>query len=102
MALLATNRPLLEQVAREIEAADRRALVLVGDVSNMQEMRAAFQRIQATFGRLDILVNNAGINQRQKLDKITEAGWDQTIDINLKGAFICSKLASENCCVPLT
>ena len=95
VALLATNRSLLEEVAREIEAMGRRPLVLVGDVGNMQEMQAAFESIKATFGHLDILVNNAGINQRQKLDKITEAGWDQTIGINLKGAFICSKLASE-------
>ena len=95
VALLATNCELLEEVAKQIEAMGRRALVLVGDVGNMREMRAAFDQIQAAFGRLDILVNNAGINQRQKLDKISEEGWDRTIDTNLKGAFICAKLAAE-------
>ena len=95
VALLATRREPLEQVAAEVQKLGRRALVLVSDVSDMGQMRAAFAQIRSTFGRLDILVNNAGINQRQKLDKITEAGWDETIDTNLKGAFICAKLAAE-------
>jgi 3-oxoacyl-[acyl-carrier protein] reductase len=95
VALLATRRETLEQVAAEVQNLARRALVLVGDVRDMGQMRMAMAQIRSTFGRLDILVNNAGINQRQKLDKITEAGWDETIDTNLKGAFICAKLAAE-------
>jgi 3-oxoacyl-[acyl-carrier protein] reductase len=85
----------LEELATEIERMGRRALVLVGDVRDSTQMRAVFDQIRSTFGRLDILVNNAGINQRQKLDQITEEGWDQVIDTNLKGTFLCSKLAAE-------
>ena len=95
VALLATRREPLEELATEIERMGRRALVLVGDVRDSTQMRAVFDQIRSTFGRLDILVNNAGINQRQKLDQITEEGWDQVIDTNLKGTFLCSKLAAE-------
>ena len=95
VALLATRREPLQELASEIEHMGRRALVLVGDVRDSTQMRAVFGQIRSTFGRLEILVNNAGINQRQKLDQITEEGWDQVIDINLKGPFLCSKLAAE-------
>jgi len=95
VALLATRREPLEELVSEIEHMGRRALVLVGDVRDSTRMRAVFDQIRSTFGRLDILVNNAGINPRQKLDQITEEGWDQVIDTSLKGPFLCSKLAAE-------
>lgn len=76
VALLATRREPLDELASEIEHMRRRALFLVGDVRDSTQMRAVFGQIRSTFGRLDILVNNAGINQRQKLDQITEEGWD--------------------------
>jgi len=95
LALLATRREALEAVATKVEGMGRRTLVLVADVRDMAQMQAAFSAIRAKFGRLDILVNSAGINQRKKLDAITEEGWDLTLDTNLKGTFLCCKLAAE-------
>jgi len=95
VAVLAAHRELLEQVAAAIESEGRRSLVLVGDVRSMAQMRECMEQIKVKFGRLDILVNNVGINPRQKLDVITEEVWDMTLDVNLKGMFILSKLASE-------
>ncbi len=50
-----------------------------------------FERILRQFGRIDILVNNAGIHFAMDLFETNEAMWDQTLDTNLKGAYLCSK-----------
>jgi len=48
-----------------------------------------------TFGSLDILVNNAGITRDKPIAMMSEDDWDAVLDINLKGAFICTKIASK-------
>lgn len=63
------------------------------DVSMSEEVNSVFGDIQRTFGRLDILVNNAGITRDGLLLRIKEEDWDSVININLKGAFLCSKEA---------
>ena len=47
------------------------------------------------FGRLDILVNNAGINIRGPIEQLSEADWDQVLDTNLKGPWLCCRAAAE-------
>lgn len=95
VAILARHEEDLELVAREIEELGTKCLTLVGDVGHMQEMEDLFSKIYQTFGRMDILVNNAGINSRKKLNIIAEEDWDNEIQTNLKGVYVCSKVASE-------
>jgi 3-oxoacyl-[acyl-carrier protein] reductase len=95
VGLLARDSTRLQQVATEITGLGRRSTVLVGDVGDMAAVRRLFVQLHDALGHLDILVNNAGINLRGKIDSITEDSWDQTINCNLKGTFICCKLASE-------
>jgi 3-oxoacyl-[acyl-carrier protein] reductase len=95
VGLVARQRVLLEEVATEIRCLGRRSAVLVGDVTDMAHMRSIFEQMMDSLGKLDILANNAGVNLRQKIDRITEENWDQTVDTNLKGTYICCKLASE-------
>lgn len=63
------------------------------DVSMSEEVSRVFGDIQKDFGRLDILVNNAGITRDGLLLRMKEEDWDSVININLKGAFLCSKEA---------
>lgn len=63
------------------------------DVSRSEEVIRVFEDIQKNFGRLDILVNNAGITRDGLLLRMKEEDWDLVININLKGAFLCSKEA---------
>ena len=61
-------------------------------VSNPLEM---IETVKDKFGKIDILVNNAGIWKYAKLHEMTEAQWDETININLKGIFTCCKHVSK-------
>ncbi|HPD33316.1 MAG TPA: 3-oxoacyl-[acyl-carrier-protein] reductase [Bacteroidota bacterium] len=68
---------------------------LQADVTNMQSIEQCFEKITNEAQRVDILVNNAGITRDNLLLRMSEAEWDAVLDTNLKGAFICSKVASK-------
>ena len=86
MNLESTNR-----VTDEIKNLGRLALAIKCDVSNSQAVNQATQKALDNFKRIDILVNNAGIGEPALAEDTTEASWDRTIDINLKGQFLCSQ-----------
>jgi NAD(P)-dependent dehydrogenase (short-subunit alcohol dehydrogenase family) len=65
------------------------------DVTSSQDVSKAFGRIQAEFGRLDVLVNSAGICIWAKGEEMSEEEWDQVLDINLKGTFLCCQAAAR-------
>jgi 3-oxoacyl-[acyl-carrier protein] reductase len=82
-----------EAVAREAEAFGVTALARRADVSDAGQAEAVVTETAERFGRLDILVNNAGITRDGLLLRMTEADWDAVLDVNLKGAFHCTKAA---------
>ena len=57
------------------------------DLSSMESVRAAFDRIAKTYGRIDILVNNAGVSESTPLADYTEELYDKVMDLNVKGVF---------------
>ena len=61
------------------------------DVSNVQDVKQLVATTLEKFGRVDILVNNAGVLFPEDFLSATEDVWDKTMDINLKGAYLCSK-----------
>ncbi|NCS99755.1 SDR family oxidoreductase [Candidatus Parcubacteria bacterium] len=65
------------------------------DVSNAKEVNSVISSIVKKYGRLDILVNNAGIYQTKPALEISEKDWNQTININLKGQFLCAQRAAK-------
>ena len=81
-----------EVTAKEITAdTGRRAIAVQVDVSDSASARAMIDRAIAEFGRIDILVNNAGITRDNLIMRMREADWDLVLNVNLKGAFNCSK-----------
>ena len=84
-----------EQTAGEIMAKGRKALVSDANVVNPAEVKDMFDSIAAEFGRLDILVNNAGITRDSLLADLEEDDWDQVMNVNLKGVFLCCKYAAK-------
>jgi len=82
-----------EEVASALGEA---ALPIAADVSSKAQVDALFDRALSRFGRLDVLVNNAGnIYAARHFLEGDEAWWDRVLDVNLKGAFLCSHRAAQ-------
>lgn len=77
----------LAETARLVEALDRRCVTAVADVRDSEALNAAVATGLAELGRLDIVVANAGIASYAPADEITEAAWNDMIDINLTGVW---------------
>lgn len=77
--------------------ADRGALAKSSavDVSSSEDVAAFLGSILKDTGRIDVLVNNAGITRDGLLVRMKESDWDMVLDINLKGAFRCSKIVGK-------
>lgn len=61
------------------------------DISDETAVKEAFKEVLKAHGRIDVLVNNAGITRDNLLVLMKSAEWDEVIDTNLKGAFLCSQ-----------
>ena len=80
-----------EKAVQEIEAAGGQAIAVQADISKSADVDRLVKATLERFGRIDILVNNAGVHVAKGVMETTEADWDVTMDINLKGAYLCSK-----------
>ncbi len=86
---------LAKKVADEITLLGREALAVKADVSNGEEVNQLVNKTLDKFKKIDILVNNAGIGKVVLTVEETEAHWDNVIDINLKGQFLCTQAVGK-------
>jgi len=82
-----------ESVVAEIKDMGGEAVAYAADVSSEEDVNAMIKAIDADLGGVDILVNNAGITQDTLLMRMKVEQWEKVLDVNLKGAFICTKAA---------
>jgi NAD(P)-dependent dehydrogenase (short-subunit alcohol dehydrogenase family) len=80
----------------EIAALGRRCLPLQMDMMDLAQVRAAIDATVSHFGRIDVLVNNAGIAPTNLAENVTEADFDRTLAVNLKGTFFASQAAARH------
>ena len=83
------------ETQKSIVANGGKAEVIGFDVSDSAAVTGAFKQIVAEAGPVEILVNNAGITRDGLMARMKEADWDDVMDTNLKGVFLCSKAASK-------
>ena len=95
VALLGRRAEALQRTVGEAPGGTGvRTQVIPADVSDPASVRAAFEAVRATFGRLDVLFNNAGVNAPGiNLEDLTFEQWKSVVDINLTGAFLCTQEA---------
>jgi glucose 1-dehydrogenase len=79
--------------AKIIEGHGRRAVVFQANVARENEVKAMFECMFRTFGRLDICVPNAAIQLNARVDEMTMEQWQGVIDVNLTGMFLCAREA---------
>ena len=87
---------LTQTAADKIAAAGGKSVAVPADVSKADDVDRLINATVQAFGRLDIIVNNAGISPYYKpAETVTEAEWDDTMRVNLKGVFLCCQAAAR-------
>lgn len=76
-----------------VEQVGGKARFWPGDVSDAGRMKTVIAETLREFGGIDIVVNSGGVRTNGSITEITEEDWDRTLDVNLKGAFVVSRLA---------
>lgn len=84
---------LASDVVSEIEAGGGEAMLCHADITQSEAVKGMARQILSRWGRIDILVNNAGIVKNNLLLSMPDEEWDEVMNVNLRGAFLCTKVA---------
>jgi NAD(P)-dependent dehydrogenase (short-subunit alcohol dehydrogenase family) len=84
------SRDEAEQAARSVRASGRRAEVVQADLSQAAGCEALISTAAAKLGRIDVLLNMASVYTRRPFDDLTAADWDGTLNVDLRGSFLCA------------
>jgi 3-oxoacyl-[acyl-carrier protein] reductase len=82
-----------DEVVERIVASGGEASAVEADLSREESVASMFDRVERQLGPLDYLVNNAGVNRDVLLAFMSNEQWDEVIDTNLRGTYLCSRLA---------
>ena len=91
VAVLGRRREALDGVVTDLAQSGAEGRVILCDVSQGGETRAAVAQVERAFGRVDVLVNNAGVLSVSTVESVSEEEWDRLMATNLKGPFLMSR-----------
>jgi len=91
VAIVDINPDTAKQVAEDIEALGKKSMSIVADVTMAADAKRMADAVLEKWGKLDIAVNNAGRTIWSKTEEMAEEDWDKTMDLNLKGVFLCAQ-----------
>ena len=89
----ATDSAALASAYEEVKQLSPASIRVTAQLADSAAIRAMFDVIRGTFGRLDALVNNAATQNPCPITELTEADWDQVLSVNLKAPFLCAQQA---------
>ncbi len=95
VAVAARDLDALEELADEIRADGGQAMAVALDVREVGQISEAFAKVREHFGSIDVLVNNAGLGANHPAEDVTEADWDDMMDVNLRGLFFACQAAGR-------
>lgn len=90
-----SNSEKASEVIEEIKEYGVKAIAVQGNVSIEEDVTNMVKSIEKELGAIDILVNNAGVTKDNLLIRMKTEEWDQVMDVNLKGTFLCTKAVSR-------
>jgi 3-oxoacyl-[acyl-carrier protein] reductase len=93
VAIEASNKVDAENLVESIIRLGREAMSVEADVRDSETVKAMIEQVTDKWSKIDILVNNAGINRDTLLLRMTDDAWDDVINTNLRGAYLCTKFA---------
>ena len=91
-----SNREKALETLEDIKKLGAEGLIFQADITKWDEVNSVIEGVLTKWGRIDILINNAGITRDNLLIKMTEKEWEEIIDVDLKGAFICTRLVAHH------
>lgn len=86
-----TSQTDAEATVRELQAANAEAIAIQADITQEDEVERMVAEAVARFGRIDILINNAAVFFRTPVETLTIEEWEQVLDVNLTGTFLCAQ-----------
>ncbi len=90
-----TDEESAQETLAQCTALNPHVVLCQGDIANKQRVEELARLAIDTFGGIDVLINNAGRNIDKPLHDLTEEDWDQVVDTNMKGVFLCSQIVSR-------
>ena len=96
VALMARRIDRLAELRKEIEGFDGRAVEIALDLARGKSVREAVAAAEEELGPIAILVNNAGLAEPKAALELTEAEWDRTLDVNLRGAWLMAQETAKH------
>ena len=91
----AGNQKAADEVVAMITAMGRKAVAVKGDVGQEADAQKIIDTCVENFGSIHILVNNAGISKPGMLHKLSVATWDEVVNVQMRGPWLCIKAASK-------
>jgi 3-oxoacyl-[acyl-carrier protein] reductase len=85
----------MDELLAAIKALGSEGIAVEGNVTVAADTEKMVDRAVAAYGRVDILVNNAGITRDGLLLRMKDEDWDAVLNVNLKGAFLCTRAAAK-------
>lgn len=89
------NEKKAQDLVEEIMSLGFKAIAIKADVSKTGEVEEMIKKVEEEFGTIDILVNNAGVTKDNLLIRMKEDEWQEVMDVNLKGTFLCTKAVAR-------
>ena len=93
VAIEADNKADADSVVEAITSGGGEAMSVEADIRDGEAVKAMIEQVTDKWGKIDILVNNAGINRDTLLLRMPDKAWDDVINTNLRGAYLCTKFA---------
>lgn len=91
LALFDIRYDLVENLAKKLDSSGERIMTIKADVTDEMMIKDSMSKVFNKFGKIDILVNNAGISLHKPIKEMSVEVFNQVINTNLNGTFICSK-----------